>query len=64
MSIAHDLRCDELYSLLVPLNRSARSSPRLRGRGGPLRSLATDESCPWFRGHVAWNGRRVRDLFE
>lgn len=52
---------DELYSLLIPLNQERLIVPRACVaevvRYAPLQA---DESAPrWFRGHVAWNGRRV-----
>ena len=57
MTAAHD----ELYSLLVPLNQERLIVPRACVaevvRYAPLHA---DEPVPhWFRGHVAWNGRRV-----
>ena len=52
---------DELYSLLIPLNQERLIVPRACVaevvRFAPLQA---DEAVPrWFRGHVAWNGRRV-----
>lgn len=57
MSVAHD----ELYSLLVPLNHERLILPRACVaevvRYAPSQ---TDESAPpWFRGVIAWNGRKV-----
>jgi chemosensory pili system protein ChpC len=57
MTSAHD----ELYSLLVPLNQERLIVPRACVaevvRYAPLHA---DEAVPhWFRGHIAWNGRRV-----
>ena len=52
---------DELYSLLVPLNQERLILPRACVaevvRYAPLH---TEEALPpWFRGHIAWNGRQV-----
>lgn len=52
---------DELYSLLVPLNQERLILPRACVaevvRYAPLQM---DETAPpWFRGHIAWNGRQV-----
>ena len=52
---------DELYSLLVPLNQERLIVPRVCVaevvRYAPLQA---DEAVPhWFRGYIAWNGRRV-----
>jgi chemosensory pili system protein ChpC len=52
---------DELYSLLIPLSQERLIVPRACVaevvRYAPLQA---EESAPrWFRGHIAWNGRRV-----
>ena len=52
---------DELYSLLIPLNQERLILPRACVaevvRYAPLQM---DKAAPaWFRGHIAWNGRKV-----
>ncbi len=52
---------DELYSLLMPLNQERLILPRACVaevvRYAPLDGDVA--APPWFRGHIAWNGRRV-----
>ena len=52
---------DELYSLLVPLNQERLILPRACVaevvRYAPLQADEVD--VPWFKGLVAWNGRRI-----
>ena len=52
---------DELYSLLVPLNKERLILPRsCVAEVVRYAPLAADTEAPaWFRGQISWNGRQV-----